>query len=218
MCIRDRIEAPSWDSVTRHYPGEVFTTLDALMNAQLSAENGRVILWHGPPGTGKTSAIRAIARSWRAQAKFQVVLDPEPVFSNAANLMEVVLDEEDTGTLWRVLVVEDADEIVRADNDRTSQSLSRLLNIGDGIVGQGLKILVLLTTNEPPERLHPALTRPGRCMSQLAFRRFTASEAAAAFPERAAAGELGAGELTLAEILAGKDAAEPAPVAPGMYL
>jgi energy-coupling factor transporter ATP-binding protein EcfA2 len=195
------IEASAWDEVGHHYPGEVGEQLDELMNLELNDPDGRVILWHGPPGTGKTSAIRSLARAWRGQSRFQIVLDPEPVFSQSAKLMQVILDDQDSDSdNWRVLVIEDADDIVRADNARTSQSLSRLLNVGDGIVGQGLKVMVLLTTNEPPARLHPALTRPGRCLANSAFRKFSAAEAASAFPDA----ELKGTELSLAELMTGR--------------
>ena len=211
------IDAPLWKDVGHHYPAEVGETLDELMQLELSDPDGRVILWHGPPGTGKTSAIRALARAWRSQATFQIVLDPEPVFSHSANLMQVVLnsyDSEDTN--WRVLVIEDADEIVRADNAATSQSLSRLLNVGDGIVGQGLKVLVLLTTNEPPSRLHPALTRPGRCLANVAFRKFTPAEAESAFGQTGV--HAGGEELSLAEILTGRKEESASDMPYGQYL
>ena len=32
-----------------------------------------------------------------------------------------------------------------------------------------MRVLVLITTNEPAGQLHPALTRPGRCISEIAF-------------------------------------------------
>ena len=38
----------------------------------------------------------------------------------------------------------------------------------DGIVGQSLRVLVLVTTNEPLRRLHPAVVRPGRTMQRSA--------------------------------------------------
>lgn len=58
-------------------------------------------------------------------------------------------------------------------------ALGRLLNFTDGIIGQGSKTIVLLTTNEQLAELHPAVTRPGRCLAQVEFTRFTPSEGAA---------------------------------------
>ena len=206
------IEVPRWSDIAHNYPDDVHAGLADAMDLDFDTISGRIMLWHGPPGTGKTTAIRALARSWRDTARMQVVLDPESVFANAANLMEVLLADGDSD-VWRLLVVEDADEIVRAGSDRTVRSLSRLLNVGDGIVGQGLKVLVLLTTNEPPERLHPALGRPGRCLSSIGFRRFTRPEARAAFADRAIPD---GDELTLAEILHGCDGTTSAST--GTYL
>ena len=39
-------------------------------------------------------------------------------------------------------------------------------------------MLVAITTNEDLARLHPAVTRPGRCMAQLEVGRFPRAEAA----------------------------------------
>jgi ATP-dependent 26S proteasome regulatory subunit len=59
------------------------------------------------------------------------------------------------------------------------QGLSRLLNVVDGLIGQGLRLIVLVTTNEVLRRLHPAVARPGRCEHVVEFAAFTADEAAA---------------------------------------
>jgi hypothetical protein len=43
---------------------------------------GRLLLWHGDPGTGKTNAIRSQLGEWRFWAEFQFVTDPEAFLSN----------------------------------------------------------------------------------------------------------------------------------------
>jgi hypothetical protein len=52
------------------------------------------------------------------------------------------------------------------------QALSRLLNLTDGLLGQGRKVLVAITTNEDLTRLHPAVVRPGRCLARIECPRY----------------------------------------------
>ena len=54
-----------------------------------------------------------------------------------------------------------------------------LLNVVDGLIGQGLRVLVLVTTNEEIRKLHPAVARPGRCAANVEFKPLAADEAAA---------------------------------------
>lgn len=39
----------------------------------------------------------------------------------------------------------------------------------DGLIGQGFNLLVLVTTNEPVGKLHPAVVRQGRCLAEIEF-------------------------------------------------
>jgi len=214
--ISRSIEAPTWTDLVDHYPAPVRAAVDDLLARELTLHGGRIILWYGPPGTGKTTAIRALARSWQGVARFQIVLDAEGLLGRASTLMEVLLEEDEDDTRWRVLVIEDADELIRADaKHRVGQSFSRLLNVGDGIVGQGVRVLVLITTNEPVGALHPALLRPGRCLSTIEFRRFSRAEARAWRGDELPPGE----ERSLAELLVGPTPGEPAAaVHIGLYL
>ena len=85
-------------------------------------------------------------------------------------------DEDDVR--WKLVILEDSGELLASDaKQRTGQALSRLLNIADGLIGQGLKVLILITTNEEMDSLHDAVSRPGRCASKIVFPRLTKDEA-----------------------------------------
>lgn len=114
---------------------------------------------------------------------------------------------------WRLLVLEDSGELVRADaKAETGQALSRLLNVVDGLIGQGLRILVLITTNEELGKLHPAISRPGRCLSRTEFSLLDKGSATAWLNKRGVPDEIGEA-ASLADLYAIASGHERPPVA-----
>ena len=118
-------------------------------------------------------------------------------------------DEDEQEPPWRVLVLEDAGELIQADaRAAAGQGLSRFLNVVDGLIGQGLRVLVLVTTNEEVRKLHPAVARPGRCAANIEFGPLPASEASA-WLEAHGVHETTTGSVSLASLYARLEGRNP---------
>lgn len=218
-----QVSSQPWDQIRRNYSAATGAAMDRLMAVTPDSLAGRLLLLYGPPGTGKTTALRALAREWHAWCETDCVVDPETLFSDPGYLMEVIIGDDyeaEAPGRWRLLLLEDCDELIAADAKRASgQALSRLLNLTDGLLGQGRHVLVAITTNEDLRALHPAATRPGRCLAQIEVGPLPPAEAAAWLgqPDDAMP------SMTLAELFAKRAAEAPIssaqpPAAVGLYL
>lgn len=191
------MRCPTWSEIQENYPASCRNELSRSIKMKKPWADGRLMIWHGEPGTGKTFAIRSLLMAWRDQFNFVIVADPEKLMASPSYYYEVASqpnmnsvpgaqpqnddDDEDASTSKKkrlLFIIEDsADLITTASRQRHWDKFGKLLNITDGLIGQGREDIFLLTFNEQLEAIDPAIIRPGRCISRLEFQKFSTEEA-----------------------------------------
>lgn len=202
-CYIKNTQCPSFSEIASNYSTSIRECVQWLIDQDEPDSLGKIILWHGPPGMGKTYAVRALAREWsdKLNVTAEVILDPEAMLGSAGYMQSVLLNDDnprrarrsierrkpgksvdpldDTDNErppLRLIIIEDSAEIF-SENCRSTPGFSRLLNLTDGIIGQGLRCIFLLTANEEVGKIDAAVMRPGRCIQTLKFPTFTYEEA-----------------------------------------
>lgn len=201
---RRDITVHKWSEVQANYPKQVRDQAGPLvkMGAPTTEGSGKLLLLHGPPGCGKSRFILTLLSEWRDWCAASVVTDSDRFFGDATYLNSIVFGANGMRD-WLLLVVEDGDDYLNVDaRSSKGQAIARLLNIGDGIVGQGINLLTLLTTNVPMDQLNPAIVRPGRALANIHFGPFTAAEASQWCAERGKVTDFEEDDVTLAEMYA----------------
>ena len=152
------------------------------------SSDANVLLLYGKPGLGKSSFIKALLNHTKGTPvvsyNYELLYDD----SLFAQFME--------DSKSRFFILEDADTLLkdRAKND--NHVMQKFLNLGDGILSNKKKKIIITTNLENLNSIDPALTRPGRCFDALEFTPLTKEQALNLNPLL----QLEQEEYTLAEI------------------
>ena len=178
---RKQLDRLDWADISRNYPAKPRWQLAQLTQTKPEDIKGRLILLYGLPGVGKTHFLRCLGTEWADWCRLVNVLDPDVMFRETEALITVMRgswQENEEDERWRLIVLEDAGELIAEDAKRTNgHDFSRLLNAVDGMLAAGQRTLFVITTNEDVTRLHPAVSRPGRCLARIEIPAMTPSEA-----------------------------------------
>ena len=147
------------------------------LNKKLVDQTSGLYLFHGDPGTGKSSAIRYLLSQCERDFIF---VPPQMVHHLATPEFSDLLTGSAKGA---VLIIEDAEKalIKRETEDGFSNStlVSSILNITDGLYADLTNISIIATYNCDRNLIDPALLRKGRMKAEYQFKKLTTEKAQA---------------------------------------
>lgn len=156
-----------------NYSKEVMKSYDHVVNEFSKKEPyGRLAVFNGPPGTGKTYLLRSLIGQMK---DCLVVLLPSKLVGeiDSPSLITLLAEEKSEygffdphgdgkQSLPILFIIEDADACLVPRESDNVLTISSLLNYTDGILGTMLDLRVVATTNQERIQFDEALMRPGR--------------------------------------------------------
>jgi len=145
------------------------------LNKEFNASDSPILIFLGPPGTGKTRLIRNILKY---KASLNEKSEVECIFTSDQKIIEdgYIFTKFLTGD-YETLILEDVDFHLTPRTDGNT-SMYHLLNISNGIASNYMKEKkIILSTNLPNiNNIDEALLRPGRCFDIIKTRPLTKDE------------------------------------------
>lgn len=156
------LKKPKMD-LQKHYNDDLMPMHTATLKSLRQLDKSGLILLHGLPGTGKTTYIRYLIH----EVKKKVIFMP-PNFAKSLEAPEVTrLLIENANT---VFVIEDAEDLLVSRDQFKNSSISMLLNLTNGLLGESLGIQIIATFNTHISNIDKALLRKGRLIGLYEFK------------------------------------------------
>lgn len=151
--------------------GEKFNTVHESVVEKLNKHDKGLYLFHGIPGTGKTTYIKYLTS----------LVKKDFIFVPTSMLDRFINDPDVLGMMVRkkkaVLVLEDAERILVSREAGDNPFISTLLNLSDGIMADILKTAIIVTFNSNEKNIDKAIKRKGRTMVDYKFEKLSVEEA-----------------------------------------
>jgi hypothetical protein len=176
-----------------HYNDDLLPAHHTIIAELRKKGQSGLYLFHGAPGTGKTTYIRHLIHQMRKKVIF---LPPGMLPATEGPAMSKFL----IGNTDTVFVMEDAEEMLVSRDQARNSGMSTLLNLTDGLMGQALGIQFIATFNTDRNLIDKALLRNGRLRMMYEFKPLVAEKACSLLSSLGHTDALVEGDMTLADI------------------
>jgi hypothetical protein len=151
--------------------GEGFKTVYDDIVRKLKKNNKGLYMFHGDPGTGKSSFIKYLTS----------VIDKEFIFIPTSFIEKFISDPDIFSILIKkkkcVIILEDAEKILISRERQDNEYISTILNLSDGILADMIQASVIITHNCDDAKIDKALKRKGRTMVDYRFNKLSMNDA-----------------------------------------
>lgn len=135
----------------------------------ISKNKNGLMLFSGDPGTGKSTFIKYLTTKTTRKVIYLSSGSAEQLTN--PDFMSFIMGYRNC-----ILLLEDAEKVLRSRNAQDNEAISNILNITDGILGDCLNIMVIATFNTNRENIDSALVRKGRLLVEHHFEALSPEE------------------------------------------
>lgn len=160
----------------------------------LNKDGSGLVLLHSVPGMGKTSYIQYLC----SKLKKMVIFIPISLSLNLTSPALFSFIRRHCSN--SILIIEDAELLLKSREDQENSFISDLLNITDGLVGKALNIKIIATYNTNRANIDEALLRKGRLLFEHEFKKISIENSQKLIKNLHNEDVIVNNELTLAEI------------------
>lgn len=136
--------------------GKDFKKVHSKIVEKLNKKPAGLYVFHGDPGTGKSTYIKYLSTAL-PNKKFVYVPEFMMGMLNQPDVIRLFLDNKEI-----IMVIEDAEKLIKKRDDSEGTVVSTLLNFTDGILSDIMKMPIILTYNTNSDNIDQALLRKGR--------------------------------------------------------
>jgi hypothetical protein len=157
--------------VRLNYGADFFDKKHNLIIEKLNGCQGGLFLFHGLPGSGKTTYIKYLTQLIKDRL---FIFVPSNQIANIANpdFLALLVKHHNS-----VLILEDAEKAIESREVSENSSLvSNILNLSNGLLGSIFNTSIIVTFNSEQDQIDKALKRKGRLLVEHAFDKLSVAD------------------------------------------